>query len=91
MSVQISFVIGDVFDDVLKSFCSIIKRPKKLNKFPLLRTTVEKIHEGKEHIDALFPHFIDHAHDKFPLVSILPELKKISDLTSPSKWYLVTS
>ena len=77
---------GQMYDDLLVSFCNLLEDPLQYADNIPLTATVEAVHEGSTHIDNLFNHFITHAHESYPLLYVMPQLSKISDLTSPAQW-----
>ncbi|GLV44426.1 Suv3 helicase [Carabus blaptoides fortunei] len=52
-----------------------------------LHVVVSDILQGAGHIDDLFPYFLRHARQIFPHLECMDDLKKISDLRTPSNWY----
>ncbi|XP_050678932.1 ATP-dependent RNA helicase SUV3 homolog, mitochondrial isoform X3 [Leptidea sinapis] len=54
---------------------------------PDLHIIISDILVGAGHIDDLFPYFLRHARLAFPHLDCLDDLKKISDLRTPSNWY----
>ncbi|XP_026134410.1 ATP-dependent RNA helicase SUPV3L1, mitochondrial-like [Carassius auratus] len=42
---------------------------------------------GAGHIDDIFPYFMRHAKEIFPMLDCLDDLRKISDLRVPANWY----
>lgn len=68
------------FND-FRSYCMITETlPKDLH------IIISNIVKGKPVTD-LFPHFILHAKKIFPHLDFMEELKRISDLRTPAKWY----
>ena len=41
----------------------------------------------KVHESDLFPYFLRHAHQMYPHLNCIDDLKKLSDLTEPANWY----
>lgn len=39
------------------------------------------------HIDDIFPYFMRHAKQIFPMLDCIDDLRKISDLRVPANWY----
>lgn len=42
---------------------------------------------GAGHIDDIFPYFMRHANQIFPMLDCMDDLRKISDLRVPANWY----
>ncbi|XP_072334862.1 ATP-dependent RNA helicase SUPV3L1, mitochondrial isoform X1 [Scyliorhinus torazame] len=42
---------------------------------------------GAGHVDDLFPYFLRHAKQVFPMLDCMEDLRKISDLRLPANWY----
>uniref|UniRef100_A0A8C1URN3 ATP-dependent RNA helicase SUPV3L1, mitochondrial n=1 Tax=Cyprinus carpio TaxID=7962 RepID=A0A8C1URN3_CYPCA len=42
---------------------------------------------GAGHIDDIFPYFMRHAKEIFPMLDCMDDLRKISDLRVPANWY----
>lgn len=42
---------------------------------------------GAGHVDDLFPYFMRHAKQIFPMLDCMEDLRKISDLRLPANWY----
>uniref|UniRef100_UPI00398E97B4 ATP-dependent RNA helicase SUPV3L1, mitochondrial n=1 Tax=Pristiophorus japonicus TaxID=55135 RepID=UPI00398E97B4 len=42
---------------------------------------------GAGHVDDLFPYFMRHAKQVFPMLDCMEDLRKISDLRLPANWY----
>ncbi|XP_019851879.1 PREDICTED: ATP-dependent RNA helicase SUPV3L1, mitochondrial-like isoform X2 [Amphimedon queenslandica] len=80
-------ITGEIYDEVLTSFCELLQDPTQYSENTALSNTVESIHRGSTHVDSLFTYFINHAHKCYPLLYVLPQLKNIADLTSPAQWY----
>ncbi|XP_069756955.1 ATP-dependent RNA helicase SUPV3L1, mitochondrial isoform X2 [Narcine bancroftii] len=62
---------------------------KVLNKF-YKRKEMQRL--GSEngldgHVDGLFPYFMRHAKQIFPMLDCMDDLRKISDLRLPANWY----
>jgi ATP-dependent RNA helicase SUPV3L1/SUV3 len=80
-------ISDELYSKVLNKFCKLIKSSDDIKENQSLYYTLQNIANGATHVDSLYPHLIDHAHNLYPTLYILPELKKISDLTSPAQWY----
>lgn len=52
-----------------------------------LHVVVSDILQGAGHPSDILPYFLRHARQMFPHLECMDDLKKISDLTSPSSWY----
>lgn len=83
---ELSFLAGEIYEEILASFCELLQDPKQYSENKALTDTVENIRRGSMHVDSLFTHFINHAHKCYPLLYVLPQLKNMSDLTSPAQW-----
>ena len=57
-----------------------------VSQHPLLQKLISDVMAGSAHIDDLFPHFLNHTRKKYPAVTVVPQLQKISDLTQPHMW-----
>lgn len=40
------------------------------------------------HIDDIYPYFMRHAKEIFPMLDCMDDLRKISDLRLPANWYV---
>lgn len=40
------------------------------------------------HIDDIYPYFMRHAKQIFPMLDCMDDLRKISDLRLPANWYV---
>lgn len=40
------------------------------------------------HVDDIYPYFIRHAKQIFPMLDCMDDLRKISDLRVPANWYV---
>ncbi|XP_013788263.1 ATP-dependent RNA helicase SUV3 homolog, mitochondrial-like [Limulus polyphemus] len=52
-----------------------------------LHIIVSDVIHGSGHVDDIVPFFLKHAHQVFPHLECMEELKKISDLRLPANWY----
>ncbi|XP_070539645.1 ATP-dependent RNA helicase SUPV3L1, mitochondrial-like [Ptychodera flava] len=52
-----------------------------------LHIILSDIMSGSGHIDDIFPYFMQHSRQVFPMLDCMDDLKKISDLTSPASLY----
>ncbi|KAJ7403227.1 ATP-dependent RNA helicase SUPV3L1, mitochondrial [Pitangus sulphuratus] len=84
-----------------RAFCGLLEREnsfesvqhgevlKNLNKFykrkEIQRLGAENGLDG--HVDDLFPFFLRHAKQIFPMLDCMDDLRKISDLRLPPNWY----
>ncbi|KAM8876610.1 ATP-dependent RNA helicase SUPV3L1, mitochondrial isoform 2-T2 [Synchiropus picturatus] len=52
-----------------------------------LHIILSDICAGAGHIDDIFPYFMRHAKQIFPMLDCMDDLRKISDLRVPANWY----
>ncbi|XP_048863146.1 ATP-dependent RNA helicase SUPV3L1, mitochondrial [Brienomyrus brachyistius] len=52
-----------------------------------LHITLSDICCGAGHIDDIYPYFMRHAKQIFPMLDCMDDLRKISDLRVPANWY----
>ncbi|XP_070608287.1 ATP-dependent RNA helicase SUPV3L1, mitochondrial isoform X2 [Erythrolamprus reginae] len=74
-----------LFHQVFISFRKYIIESSFLN--PDLHITLNDICCGAGHVDDLFPFFLQHAKQIFPMLECMDDLRKISDLRLPPNWY----
>lgn len=41
------------------------------------------------HVDDIYPYFMRHAKQVFPMLDCMEDLRKISDLRHPANWYVL--
>lgn len=75
-----------MFNDVLLSFRRYCLQSKTLPPDLHIKLS-DIILKAAKHTD-LFPYFLRHAHELFPHLHCMDDLKHISDLTEPSYWYI---
>uniref|UniRef100_A0A8C6VPQ3 ATP-dependent RNA helicase SUPV3L1, mitochondrial n=1 Tax=Naja naja TaxID=35670 RepID=A0A8C6VPQ3_NAJNA len=74
-----------LFHQVFVSFRKYIIESSFLN--PDLHIILNDICCGAGHVDDLFPFFLQHARQIFPMLECMDDLRKISDLRLPPNWY----
>uniref|UniRef100_A0A8C5REV4 ATP-dependent RNA helicase SUPV3L1, mitochondrial n=1 Tax=Laticauda laticaudata TaxID=8630 RepID=A0A8C5REV4_LATLA len=74
-----------LFHQVFVSFRKYIIESSFLN--PDLHIILNDICCGAGHVDDLFPFFLQHARQIFPMLDCMDDLRKISDLRLPPNWY----
>ena len=70
----------------------MIGSPQRVVRHPhsLLASTILEIHEGREGVETLFPHFVEHVKQRDPMVFVMKGLKMVSDLSDPRNWWVHT-
>ncbi|RNA39537.1 ATP-dependent RNA helicase mitochondrial, partial [Brachionus plicatilis] len=81
-----NIVLARMFSDVLLSFRRFCLQSKALPPDLHIKLS-DIIQKAAKHTD-LFPYFLRHAHELFPHLHCMEDLKHISDLTEPSYWYI---
>ncbi|XP_008290691.1 ATP-dependent RNA helicase SUPV3L1, mitochondrial isoform X2 [Stegastes partitus] len=71
-----------------QAFISFRKYVLEMTSLPAdLHIILSDICCGAGHIDDIFPYFMRHAKQIFPMLDCLDDLRKISDLRVPANWY----
>jgi ATP-dependent RNA helicase SUPV3L1/SUV3 len=76
-----------ILERSLQSFKGSLSNSSYISKRPLLPKLLGDIMAGSAHVDDLFPYFLSHARQKYPAVTVVPQLQEISNLTQPHMWY----
>uniref|UniRef100_A0A672SQ01 ATP-dependent RNA helicase SUPV3L1, mitochondrial n=1 Tax=Sinocyclocheilus grahami TaxID=75366 RepID=A0A672SQ01_SINGR len=74
-----------LFHQVFVSFRKYVLEMNSLNAD--LHIILSDICCGAGHIDDIFPYFMRHAKQIFPMLDCIDDLRKISDLRVPANWY----
>uniref|UniRef100_A0A671QN36 ATP-dependent RNA helicase SUPV3L1, mitochondrial n=1 Tax=Sinocyclocheilus anshuiensis TaxID=1608454 RepID=A0A671QN36_9TELE len=74
-----------LFHQVFVSFRKYVLEINSLNAG--LHIILSDICCGAGHIDDIFPYFMRHAKQIFPMLDCIDDLRKISDLRVPANWY----
>lgn len=73
-----------------QAFISFRKYVLEMTSLPAdLHIIISDICCGAGHIDDIYPYFMRHAKQIFPMLDCLDDLRKISDLRLPAYWYEV--
>ncbi|KAM9816834.1 ATP-dependent RNA helicase SUPV3L1, mitochondrial [Neosynchiropus ocellatus] len=71
-----------------QAFVSFRKYALEVASLPAdLHIILSDICAGAGHIDDIFPYFMRHAKQIFPMLDCMDDLRKISDLRVPANWY----
>uniref|UniRef100_A0A3Q3ST10 ATP-dependent RNA helicase SUPV3L1, mitochondrial n=1 Tax=Mastacembelus armatus TaxID=205130 RepID=A0A3Q3ST10_9TELE len=71
-----------------QAFISFRKYVLEMTTLPAdLHIILSDICCGAGHIDDIYPYFIHHAKQIFPMLDCMDDLRKISDLRVPANWY----
>ncbi|XP_072236489.1 ATP-dependent RNA helicase SUPV3L1, mitochondrial [Leuresthes tenuis] len=71
-----------------QAFISFRKFVLEMTSLPAdLHIILNDICCGAGHIDDIYPYFIRHAKQVFPMLDCMDDLRKISDLRVPANWY----
>ncbi|TNM90414.1 hypothetical protein fugu_002703 [Takifugu bimaculatus] len=71
-----------------QAFISFRKYVLEMTYLPAdLHIIISDICYGAGHIDDIYPYFMRHAKQIFPMLDCLDDLRKISDLRLPAYWY----
>lgn len=71
-----------------QAFISFRKRILEMTSLPAdLHIILSDICCGAGHIDDIYPYFMRHAKEIFPMLDCMDDLRKISDLRVPANWY----
>lgn len=71
-----------------QAFISFRKYVLEMTSLPAdLHIIISDICCGAGHIDDIYPYFMRHAKQIFPMLDCLDDLRKISDLRLPAYWY----
>ncbi|CAG5854446.1 unnamed protein product [Menidia menidia] len=71
-----------------QAFISFRKYVLEMTSLPAdLHIILSDICCGAGHIDDVYPYFIRHAKQIFPMLDCMDDLRKISDLRVPANWY----
>ncbi|KAG7333850.1 hypothetical protein KOW79_002257 [Hemibagrus wyckioides] len=71
-----------------QAFISFRKYVLEMNSINAdLHIILSDICYGAGHIDDIFPYFMRHAKQIFPMLDCMDDLRKISDLRVPANWY----
>ncbi|TSK22586.1 ATP-dependent RNA helicase SUPV3L1, mitochondrial [Bagarius yarrelli] len=71
-----------------QAFISFRKYVLEINTLSAdLHIVLSDICYGAGHIDDIFPYFMRHAKQIFPMLECMDDLRKISDLRVPANWY----
>lgn len=71
-----------------QAFISFRKYVLEMTSLPAdLHIIISDICCGAGHIDDVYPYFMRHAKQIFPMLDCLDDLRKISDLRLPAYWY----
>ncbi|XP_032807832.1 ATP-dependent RNA helicase SUPV3L1, mitochondrial isoform X2 [Petromyzon marinus] len=71
-----------------QAFISFRKWVMESNALPVeFHIALSDISYGAGHVDDIFPYFLQHSRQIFPMLECMEELRKISDLRFPSNWY----
>ncbi|KAI8485589.1 ATP-dependent RNA helicase supv3l1, mitochondrial [Branchiostoma belcheri] len=54
---------------------------------PEVHITLSDILRGSGHVDDIFPYFMQHCKQIFPMLDCMEDLRKISDSRDPASWY----
>ncbi|XP_043539079.1 ATP-dependent RNA helicase SUPV3L1, mitochondrial [Chiloscyllium plagiosum] len=74
-----------LFHQAFISFRKYVMEAESLNVD--LHIILNDICCGAGHVDDLFPYFLRHAKQVFPMLDCMEDLRKISDLRLPANWY----
>ncbi|XP_073690088.1 ATP-dependent RNA helicase SUPV3L1, mitochondrial [Garra rufa] len=74
-----------LFHQAFVSFRKFVLEMNSLNAD--LHISLNDIICGAGHIDDIFPYFMRHAKQIFPMLDCMDDLRKISDLRVPANWY----
>lgn len=71
-----------------QAFISFRKYALEMSSLPAdLHIILSDICSGAGHIDDIYPYFMRHAKQIFPMLDCMDDLRKISDLRVPANWY----
>lgn len=71
-----------------QAFISFRKFVLEMTSLPAeLHIILNDICHGAGHIDDIYPYFMHHAKQIFPMLDCMDDLRKISDLRLPANWY----
>lgn len=71
-----------------QAFISFRKYALEVTSLPAdLHIILSDICRGAGHIDDIYPYFMRHAKQIFPMLDCMDDLRKISDLRVPANWY----
>ncbi|XP_073321248.1 ATP-dependent RNA helicase SUPV3L1, mitochondrial [Pagrus major] len=71
-----------------QAFISFRKYVMEMTALPAdLHIILSDICFGAGHIDDIYPYFMRHARQVFPMLDCMDDLRKISDLRLPANWY----
>ncbi|MEQ2158189.1 hypothetical protein GOODEAATRI_009708 [Goodea atripinnis] len=71
-----------------KTFISFRKYVLEMTSLPAdLHIILSDICRNAGHIDDIYPYFMRHAKQIFPMLDCMDDLRKISDLRVPANWY----
>lgn len=71
-----------------QAFISFRKYALEISSLPAdLHIILSDVCCGAGHIDDLYPYFMRHAKQIFPMLDCMDDLRKISDLRVPANWY----
>ncbi|XP_020797251.1 ATP-dependent RNA helicase SUPV3L1, mitochondrial [Boleophthalmus pectinirostris] len=71
-----------------QAFISFRKFVLEMSSLPAdLHIVLSDVCCGAGHIDDLFPYFMRHSKQIFPMLDCMDDLRKISDLRVPANWY----
>lgn len=71
-----------------QAFISFRKYALEMTSLPAdLHIILNDICYGAGHIDDIYPYFMRHAKQIFPMLDCMDDLRKISDLRVPANWY----
>lgn len=72
-----------------QAFISFRKHVLEVTSLPAdLHIIISDICCGAGHIDDIYPYFMRHAKQIFPMLDCMDDLRKISDLRLPAYWYV---
>ncbi|XP_077451184.1 ATP-dependent RNA helicase SUPV3L1, mitochondrial [Stigmatopora argus] len=71
-----------------QAFINFRKYILEVNSLPAdLHIILSDISFGAGHVDDIYPYFMRHAKQVFPMLDCMDDLRKISDLRVPANWY----
>uniref|UniRef100_A0A8C9ZI99 ATP-dependent RNA helicase SUPV3L1, mitochondrial n=1 Tax=Sander lucioperca TaxID=283035 RepID=A0A8C9ZI99_SANLU len=71
-----------------QAFISFRKYVLEMTSLPAdLHIILSDICSGAGHVDDIYPYFMRHAKQIFPMLDCMEDLRKISDLRVPANWY----
>ena len=75
-----------ILDKSLQSFKASLTCTAYISKQPNLQKLLGDVIAGSAHIDELFPYYLKHTREKYPAVTLIPQLREISNLSEPHLW-----